>query len=301
MRWRRLLPLALTAIAAIWLYFLSAAAQLPSRPPQVYRVAQPQDYEAATNPASNVSQTAADRSINGKIADVFDIASSWLRDTSDFFDQHSGSFSVIFTAIVAVFTGLLWSAIRNHHRVLEGSLKAARQTAAAAKQTADATRGPEFPSVFLTAMELKSDRKDALPERALKAGRYAVRFTNIGRTPAYVSRISLNFAVRDKLSFDPDYDRTTDMDHLHFIQPNIESDETEVQFIIEPDDVIQDILEKKIRLWAYGYIAFKDFRGDEYRSGFCGYLEGYKENRAFSSRFIQDGPKQYIYHIKIAR
>jgi hypothetical protein len=229
------------------------------------------------------------------------MASAWLRDASDFVDQHSGSFSVIFTAIVASFTGLLWLAIRNHHRILEGSLKAAQQMAAAAKQTADATRGHEFPSVFLTIMELKSDRKDALPERALKVGCYAVRFTNIGRTPAYVSRISLNFEVRDKLPFDPVYHRTTDLDHIHFIQPSIETVETELQFTIEPDDVIQDILEKKIRLWAYGYVAFADFLGDEYRSGFCGYLEGYKENRAFSSRFVQDGPKQYIYHTKIAR
>jgi hypothetical protein len=229
------------------------------------------------------------------------MASAWLRDASDFVDQHSGSFSVIFTAIVASFAGLLWLAIRNHHRILEGSLRAAQQMAAAAKQTADATRGHEFPSVFLTTMELKSDRKDALLERALKVGRYAVRFTNIGRTPAYVSRISLNFEVRGKLPFDPVYHRTTDLDHIHFIQPSIETDETELQFTIEPDDVIQDILEKKIRLWAYGYVAFTDFLGDEYRSGFCGYLEGYKENRAFSSRFVQDGPKQYIYHTKIAR
>lgn len=168
---RRSLPLALIAIAAILLPILTTAAQQPSRQPREVHVVQLQHSEAATNPASNANQTTAAGSISGNIAVVFDIAFSWLRDTSDFFDQHSGSFSVIFTAIVAVFTGLLWSAIRNHHRVLEGSLKAARQTTAAAKQTADATIGPEFPSVFLTVMELKSDRKDALPERALKAGR----------------------------------------------------------------------------------------------------------------------------------
>ncbi len=288
-------------MAAILLSIVTAAAQPPSGPPQEHGVVQPQDREAAPNPASSANQTTAAGSISGNIAAIFDIASSWFRDTSDFVDQHSGSFSAIFTAIVAAFTGLLWSAIRIHHRILEGSLKTAQQTAAAAKQTADATRGPEFPSVFLTTMKLKSDRKDALPERALKVGRYAVRFTNIGRTPAYVSRISLNFEVRDKLPFDPVYHRTTDMDHVHFIQPSIETDETELQFTIEPDDVIQDILEKKTRLWVYGYIAFRDFVGDEYRSGFCGYLEGYRENRTFSSRFVQDGPKQYIYHTKIAR
>lgn len=301
MRRRQSLPLLLIAIAVILLSIPTTAAQQPSRPPQEQRIVQPQDSETATRPASNANQTIAAGSISGNIAAIFDIAASWLRDTGDFVDQHSGSFSVIFTAIVAVFTGLLWWAIRHHHRILEGSLKAAQQMAAAAKQTADVTRGPEFPSVFLTTMELKSDRKDTSPERALKVGRYAVRFTNIGRTPAYVSRTSLNFEVRDKLPFDPVYHRTTDMDHVHFIQPSIETEETELHFTIEPDDVIQDILEKKTRLWVYGYIAFNDFLGDEYRSGFCGYLEGYRENRAFSSRFVQDGPKQYIYHTKIAR
>lgn len=301
MRRRRSLPLSLIAIAAILLPILIAATQQPYRPLQDHRVVQPQDNEAAPMPASNANQTTAAEGISGNIAAIFDTATSWLRDTGDFVDQHSGSFSVIFTAIVAVFTGLLWWTIRHQHKILGASLKAAQQTAAAAKQTADVTRGPEFPSVFMTTMELKSDRKDTLPERALKVGRYAVRLTNIGRTPAYVNRISLNFEVRDKLPFEPVYHRTTDMDHVHFIQPSIETDETELHFTIEPDDVIQDILEKKTRLWIYGYIAFKDFLGDEYRSGFCGYLEGYGEDRAFRSRFVQDGPKQYIYHTKIAR
>ena len=301
MRRRRSLPLSLIAVAAILLPILITAAQQPSRQLQDNRVVQPQDNEAAPKPASNANQTTAAGSISGNIAVIFDIAFSWLRDTDEFVNQHSGSFSAIFTAIVAAFTGLLWWVIRNHYRILKGSLKAAQQTAAAARQTADATRGPEFPGVFMTNMELKSDRIDTSPDRALKVGRYAVRFTNIGRTPAYVSHISLNFEVRDKLPFDPVYHRTTDMDHVHFIQPNIETDETELHFMIEPDDVVQDILEKKTRLWVYGYIAFNDFLGDEYRSGFCGYLEGYRENRAFSSRFVQDGPKQYIYHTKIAR
>ena len=54
------------------------------------------------------------------------------------------------------------------------------------------------------------------------------------------------------------------------------------------------VLEGKMSLWAYGYIAYKDFIGREHKTGFC--FRWYPPDEFIpQGRWIYEGPDSYLY------
>lgn len=214
-----------------------------------------------------------------------------------------------FAGFVALFTlGLVivgFLQVTQMKKTLEATLKTAESTLATAEATktsgeatkllAEATLNIEAPIIIV--QKAKMVETGRISEEIITSDLTISPFIripikNIGRTPAFLDHEFIFLKVLKELPEKPDY-------FIKFKFPNgivlTSGDSNEIQqkyCHLHAGTLL--VLEGKMSLWAFGYVAYRDFIGREHKTGFC--YRWYPPNE-FSpqGRWEYEGPEAYLY------
>jgi hypothetical protein len=206
------------------------------------------------------------------------------------------SMLVLFTFVLAVFTGFLWKSTDKLGQVamtqgidLKRSVTAAEIAAKAADLSARAAIGVELPSLHveevLTSFELCDDVKDWVHHLVPH-----VKVKNYGRTPAFVTEVLINSAIERGLPKQAVYksfskynetrkfvihrDEETTLKTHSYYKENVFSDER-IALLTEDDPL------RRHWLYIFGVIRYRDFLDEaEHERGFL--FMWISQNKAFA-------------------
>ena len=165
---------------------------------------------------------------------------------------------------------------------------------AVTKQIAQAAIGVELPRLLVSAIVLHRPGVADLAA-SLQFARVEVSIKNYGRTPAFIRQESIEIADEPFLPETPIYPSAVDK------EPDcvIESGDSYQMKVIYREGIshqnISKLLEGRIFLWVYGYIAYWDFLSERHQTGFCARLHIHQGPlKGEPPRWFQDGPDKYI-------
>lgn len=224
---------------------------------------------------------------------------AWITD-------HATVLSAVVSALAAVaiagFTIKLTRATTRQARLTRNGI-------AATKRIADAALAAELPIVLVQEIELSEWVGFGKPFTVIGGGfppeRSKVRFIfhNYGRSVARLTSFCLEHKVVYDLREPPIYKSIASLPTGLVIQRDqslaIVPDDSQLVRISESD--MGRIAEKSpdlARLWVYGYIEFRDFRGESHRTGFCYLWHSNQVGLEIEQRlgFHEGGPEEYIYN-----
>jgi hypothetical protein len=222
---------------------------------------------------------------------------------------------VIVTAILALFTYKLWSATKdlaadaketatNQANKTDESIKIAKKSADAAKLTAEALLGVQLPRFVVAKIEWQNVNESL--SKKLNDGTIVVTLVNHGNTEALITSHSLEIIVDAELPLKPEYPKSS-VRIIDFGKVIQKDSIHEMSFRLGhlSDMQIEHIRSKKIKLWVYGYIAYRDFFDKAHKSGFVAVLESFRSylsggdptDLPESNRWLQERPTSYTYSV----
>jgi hypothetical protein len=150
---------------------------------------------------------------------------------------------------------------------LKESAQISRDTAAAAKASADALPALERPYVFMRFSQGVFNTKERIAE-ILERGRVelSISFTNHGKTPAIVKDISYEIIHRDRL-MEPSYANQLTQERIIRCFETIGS--FEVALAELDGRTIENIREGESSIFFYGRLVYDDVFGVEHVTSFC--------------------------------
>lgn len=254
--------------------------------------------------ASSVRSTLKELNKTLKELDGPDSKSWWEKLWTDPNETFSG-FVAIFT-LGLVIVGILQ--VTQMRKTLEATLKTAEATLATAEATKASGKATELlaeatlkmESALIVVQKAKmvetGNESEEIITSALEISPFMrIPVKNIGRTPAFLNDVFVLIRVLKELPETPDYLP------VKFKIPNgvvlAPGDFNSIQkkyFHIESGTGL--VLGGKMSLWAYGYVAYRDFIGREHKTGFC--YRWYPPDQLISQgRWEYEGPESYLYII----
>ncbi len=215
-----------------------------------------------------------------------------------------------FAGIVAIFTFGLVCVGYLQFTQMKKTLEATLETARATLETADATRISGEATKLLAEATLNMESPIIIVQKAkmTKSGRETeeiftsdldnspfirIPVKNVGRTPAYLNNIFILLRVLKELPDPPDYFPVKfKVPNGMVLEPGCSNEIQQKYCHLESSTRL--VLEGKMSLWAYGYIAYKDFIGREHKTGFCFRWYPPEPNR-MDGRWEYEGPDSYLY------
>lgn len=183
------------------------------------------------------------------------------------------------TLVLAIFTGFLWLSTRSlwretraGGRTAETSARAAEKSAEAARASVDAAIAAERPRWVVSSMRLLLN--DMSPSLEDRTGVVEVTLLNLGRTAAEIIRIALKPTLAFNLEPKPRYPLGLAKTPVQFSDV-VSNGETYT--FREPVHLtgqqVRDLMEERTNLFAYGYVAYRDFLDEHWEKGFVGMLD----------------------------
>jgi hypothetical protein len=196
-----------------------------------------------------------------------------LNAITDFLDGHGEAVTALFTIVLAVFTARLWYSTESLFRVT--------------KVVADADRPHMIPSEMTISGIRQPPAEDGLIKTILK-----YKFTNYGRSPAFMKRFCLMVRVAShELETVPNYGEPTNTDFIIVVNGwwgSIEADPSIIS--IRPEDAAE-ILSGTCSLMVLGFIEYDDPASQPHRMRFA-YRLSFGEGDT-STQFRPTGPDTY--------
>ncbi|GAA0888304.1 hypothetical protein [Rhodanobacter soli] len=229
-------------------------------------------------------------------------------------EQRNGQFTIWLAALMACVALLQLALFVWQLRLISKSVKdagaasaAAISAAQAAELNARAAIGIELPVIravppdqLLATSELIGEEEpysgwvdDGPPSKYSAVS--AIEFSNDGRTPAFLTRLSVGWAICKELPASPMYWRSDRLSHAAVIVPG-GTFRTGLDYGIElSDDELTATRQDEAWLWFYGALEYSDFLGDKRQARFCWrFANRNPEGRKFYY-FASDGdpPEKY--------
>lgn len=215
-----------------------------------------------------------------------------------------------FAGVVAVFTlGLVivgFLQVTQLKKTLEATLKTAEATLSTAEATkasgeatkllAEATLNIESPIIIVQKAKMVETGiiSEEIKTSDLKISPFIrISVKNIGRTPAFLDHEFIFLSVLNGLTEEPKYPIKFKFPNGMVLEPG-SSNEIQQKYN-HLESVTNLVLEGKMFLWAYGYIAYKDFIGREHKTGFCFRWYPPEPSRKTDGRWEYEGPDSYLY------
>lgn len=183
-----------------------------------------------------------------------------------------------FTVVLAISTSGLWYFAAKQSRDVKKSIEVWRQSADAAKKSADALVAVELPIFIIEKINISKNLDE-----------YSLSFGNHGRTPAIITGDCFELKLEKSLAPTPRYPlqslekvelaRIVEKGHEYKISRKPRISEEDWNRVIKHDTI----------LWVYGYIDYLDFLKIERRDGFCIALD------PIGRWVINKGPTAYTY------
>jgi hypothetical protein len=214
----------------------------------------------------------------------------------------------LFNGLLALFAYRLWrtsgglkdavvaqsQAMTHTLAVLKDAAEATRQIADAALLQARASVGVELPRLELSAVELV--HADESIRQALKAPAVSLRFANHGRTTAFLTARCVELRLADALPAEPEYRAVEKLEATEAVASGDATKAGADQRLGELGETEVEALRLGRRtLWAYGFVAFRDFLGIEHRKGFCLRWLPPPAHASIGGSFQPDGSDAYVY------
>lgn len=217
--------------------------------------------------------------------------------------------NVTFAGFVALFTlGLVFVGflqVTKLKKTLDATLKTAKATldtaeatkasAEATKVLADATLNIESPIIIVQKAKMVktgNTLEEIITSDLTTSPFIRIPVKNIGRTPAFLDHELIILKVFRELPERPDYP-------IKFKFPKgivlASGDSNEIQQkYCHTSAGTRSVLNGEMSLWAYGYIAYRDFIGREHKTGFC-YRWYPPDSSCPQGRWEYEGPAAYLY------
>lgn len=214
----------------------------------------------------------------------------------------------LFNGLLALFAYRLWrtssglgDALRAQSQAMTHTLEVLKEAAAATRRTADAALlqaqasvGVELPRLELAAIDLV--HADESIRQALRAPAVSLRFVNHGRTTAFLTERCVELRLADALPAEPEYRAVEPLEIAEAVASGAAVGAAAGERLGELGEAEVEALRLGRRtLWAYGFVAFRDFLGIEHRKGFCLRWLPPSAQAAIGGSFQPDGPAAYVY------
>jgi hypothetical protein len=214
---------------------------------------------------------------------------------------------VLFNGLLVLFTYRLWrstaglrDAAREQSQDMKLAIASVRDAAAAARQSAEAALlqartaiGVELPRLELSDVRLR--HADESVRQALASPSVDLRFTNHGRTAAFITQKCVELRVVDALPAEPIYRA---VERLEVVEPIDRGDGTDLSAPRRLGDLgeqqVTQLLAGRSTLWVYGFVSFRDFLSTAHRKGFCLRWLPPARDAGIGGTFLQEGPERYV-------
>jgi hypothetical protein len=195
----------------------------------------------------------------------------------------------IATIFLVIATGALGYFGYRQSQDMKDSIRVASANAAASELSAQAAVWVELPTVFVENIRCKEQKgfkiRNELPNMPVKI---EIDFRNVGRSPAIVSIVAIDFGVFRELPAEPRYDwrkytvAIDPKDRCRFVAPNI--------LDLSKKDAAA-VRGRSRYLWLWGAIQFDDFMESQHQVGFCACWYWSAESKGFIERYVE----KYVY------
>jgi hypothetical protein len=239
-----------------------------SQQPASHKLAQAEDDSGKSHPgvAKAIQKVAPDQSNH---ADQDSSTKNWSKI---FLDHLPDWFVALFTAVLSIFTGLLWWSTNKLWKAGERQIGAALKAATAADLSARAAIGIELPIIRIVPDELGSGSRRDGDEMIVSYSVHGVTFVNLGRTKAFPIEIKSGMTCGSKLPDTPNYTEVdTFLPNIFFeADPEITPRKTffECSVIIHDGDADR-VYKGEIGLWFYCCLTYDDFMQTRRTVAFC--------------------------------
>jgi len=220
------------------------------------------------NEYQNDGQTEPENCAPLYILGIRSVSDLWT-GTGEFIERNREDINALSTVAIAVFTGTLWFVTWGMVRIAKDqrtdtlrAIAASARAAAAAEQSAEAAIGVELPRILIHDIRFECGIETIrVNEGNIKYGNIVVTIRNIGRTTAIISQVCLETFVGWYRAERFECNLAADIAAVgleHNKTHAIEVTAFPKRFRLE---TINEILDGKIRLWAYGFVFYFDFLG----------------------------------------
>jgi hypothetical protein len=118
-----------------------------------------------------------------------------------------------------------------------------------------------------------------------------INYENFGRTPAIITKIDRSWLLARMPPKTPVYKEISQLPTGTIVRGcEKTSFETTTYAIDLTPEERAAIDGHETSFWAYGFIEYRDFLGNDHKTGFCGIWQPY-----MGGRFLEAGPSNYIY------
>jgi hypothetical protein len=209
----------------------------------------------------------------------------------------------LFTALLALFSGILTVTTFIQIRYLRRADETARISADAATIAARAAVASEMPIVFLTDISLwdvpfpgtESGGGASVHGVPPKLTTVQVEFKNYGRTPARLIQLYVDNRIVKELPADPQYVLGRDLRSGSTIAAGGEQT-LDAPYQFQISEAHQDAIAKEEAFfWVYGLLNYRDFLGNLHETRFCMRWFGVDPGVTSDTPegFVEDGPSEY--------
>jgi hypothetical protein len=174
--------------------------------------------------------------------------------------------------------------------VAKQAAEAAEKAALAAELGARASVWVELPCLYISRIDAIDEEGDWTEHERLKpdhAYTIHVIFSNVGRSAAAVTNVTVQFGVFGKLPFPPRYPSRTEFPTV--IEPKKDFAACPLVATVLSESDASAIADGSKYLWLWGYIRFEDFMESEHEIGFLGRWH------ADGNCFLEHTAKRYTY------
>ncbi len=212
------------------------------------------------------------------------------------------AWTAIGTIAVAGFTYTLWLTSRELGRLTQASIDAT-------EKIGNAAIAAELPILLVQEIELSEWVGHGKVSSVVgsgappKRGKVKFIFHNYGRSVARLTSFCLQHYVAWELPPTPTYDDPIPLPNYLTIErdkalPLVPPDSQNIHISDGDMDRITEKSPDLARLWVYGYLGFRDFRGKLHRTGFCYRWHTSQIGLEIGERmgFHEEGPPEYIYN-----
>ena len=195
-------------------------------------------------------------------------------------NDYGVAITALATVFVAAFTGTLWWASAGQYDLLKQQIAVAKESADAANLSAKAAVAVELPIIVLCMIQLLKQTNPSVQVVGYPDAVSTLRFNfkNFGRTAGELITMCAEWSVAERLPDAPNYKSNYPFIPGAMIEPQKMLPPGPQNFTIrlQPEEVTAISEETKF-LWVYGYLAFRDFLGNEHRQGWCAKWQGYRQ------------------------